>query len=59
MIIKTLTIMKTPKVSEIGDLQLCDIEKNHTMQLDLTSRRVSCCEACPTSRNLVAVGSFV
>jgi len=49
---------KILSVSEIGDIKLCDIEENNTVALNLPSRRVSCCEACPTSRNLVAVGSF-
>lgn len=49
---------KILSVSEIGDLKLCDIGRTATETYNLTSRLVSCCEACPTSRNRVAVGSF-
>ena len=51
--------MKTLLVSEIGDLILFNLDGTATETHNLTSRRVSCCEASPSSRNIVAVGSFV
>ena len=51
--------MKTVLVSEIGDLILFNLDGTATETHNLTSRRVSCCEASPSSRNIVAVGSFV
>ena len=51
--------MKPPLVSEIGDLKLFNLDGTAIEGHNLTSRRVSCCEACPTSKNIVAVGSFV
>jgi len=49
---------KILSVSEIGDLILFNLDGTATETHNLTSRRVSCCEASPSSRNIVAVGSF-